>query len=223
MLTTNHDCDATTTLRTCDTNRHRVLGVLLDAYTSLASRSRLLRSKMESSIQSVSSNVSLEVFQERLIVPMVSVSVSEDMLAGLPGSTHPVAQTAVESHHVTWLTQLNNSQTNSLVYLVRKVAESAILKSRIRDSVQDLIQHSNDSSVIGWYRTSLSSSILKCSKCGSRVNLDRGYDGGNELEEYYEVEIHAHALDLLFLSRHRYRFVVLTSPAFEQPLFLAVL
>ena len=31
MVTTNHDCDATTTLRTCDINRHRVLGVLLDA------------------------------------------------------------------------------------------------------------------------------------------------------------------------------------------------
>jgi hypothetical protein len=107
MLTTNHDCDATTTLRTCDTNRHRVLGVLLDAYTSLASRSRLLRSKMESSIQSVSSNVSLEVFQERLIVPMVSVSVSEDMLAGLPGSTHPVApgRGLVPSRHVAHATE----------------------------------------------------------------------------------------------------------------------
>jgi hypothetical protein len=151
MLTTNHDCDATTTLRTCDTSRHRVLGVLLDAYTSLASRSRLLRSNMESSIQSDSGNVNTEVKRETaLIPPMVSVSVSDDMLDGLPGSVNPVAQAAVETHHVTWRISYGHRTTRSSIY----EAESAILKSRIRDSVQDLIQHSNDSSVIEWYRTS---------------------------------------------------------------------
>lgn len=55
MLTTNHDCDATSSFRTWDTNHDRVYRsfvLALDAYMSLASRSLLLRSKIESSIQS---------------------------------------------------------------------------------------------------------------------------------------------------------------------------
>ena len=55
MLTTNHDCDATSSFRTWNTNHVRVYRsfvLALDAYMSLASRSLLLRSKIESSIQS---------------------------------------------------------------------------------------------------------------------------------------------------------------------------
>lgn len=55
MLTTNHDCEATSSFRMWDINHgkvNRTLFLALDAYMSLASRSLLLRSKMESSIQS---------------------------------------------------------------------------------------------------------------------------------------------------------------------------
>ena len=61
MVTTNQDCDAVSSLRTWDINQDRVMrpfALLLDAYTSLASRSLLLRSKMESSIQSNRAGVS---------------------------------------------------------------------------------------------------------------------------------------------------------------------
>jgi hypothetical protein len=106
MLTTNHDCDATTTLRTCDINRRRVirpLDVLLDAYTSLASRSRLLRSKTESSIQSDSG------YEFRgnprnigLVAPMVSVSVSGDILARFPAQAHYIPLPRSRTYHVVY-------------------------------------------------------------------------------------------------------------------------
>ena len=62
-LTTNHDCEATSSLRTWDINHEGVIwpfDLRLDAYTSLASRNRLFRSKMESSIQSNSRQVNDE-------------------------------------------------------------------------------------------------------------------------------------------------------------------
>lgn len=61
MLMTNQDCDAVSSLRTWDINQDRVMrpfALVFDAYTSLASRSLLLRSKMESSIQSNRAGVS---------------------------------------------------------------------------------------------------------------------------------------------------------------------
>ena len=61
MVTTNQDCDVTSSLRTCDISQDRVMRpfeLVLNAYTSLASRSLLLRSKMESSIQSNRAGVS---------------------------------------------------------------------------------------------------------------------------------------------------------------------
>lgn len=58
MLMTNQDCDAMSSLRIWDINQDRPFAFVLDAYTSLASRSLLLRSRMESSIQSNRAGVS---------------------------------------------------------------------------------------------------------------------------------------------------------------------